>query len=419
MPYSTWKLRAASFVAFTSLLVTPFLPTPTVASAQAFDVSTTSPTTRDILRAGSLLGFNDHPLDSRAQTNANVMIDQVVALGGSFVRIDAHWPWFESTRPGRANWNADQVRLLDRYLDAAHSRGIEVELTVLGTPCWAAAGPARACTAPERESIQTADPRNPQEFADFVGALVTFAAGRVQYIGVGNEPNHPAFSASPDPAVYTRLLQLTSARIKAVDPGVAVVAGALAPGNPDGARMSTLEYLQGMYTAGARGAFDYLEFHPYTDGRSIDWFDPRWPLLSFEHSVPAVRAVMIANGDDRPMILGESGWTTLDSASCSDCGSANLGVSPTAQSDNLVQALDFSSQLAYVHKFVVYELADHGPSESKSQLDHFGVLQRDLSAKPAASALAQQIAGYRQLATSAAVANQAVAPSLPTADRPL
>src|ERR1051325_5139759 len=79
-----------------------------------------------------LLGFNDHPLDGRAPAPPGTMLDRLVELGGTFVRIDVHWPWFEWAGPGRSNWNPDQVRLLDEYLTAAHARRLEVQLTVQG-----------------------------------------------------------------------------------------------------------------------------------------------------------------------------------------------------------------------------------------------------------------------------------------------
>ena len=75
----------------------------------------------------ALLGFNDHPLDSRASVDPNIMLDGLVELGGGFVRIDVHWPWLEWGQPGRANWSQDQVKQLDRYLDAAQARGIHGE----------------------------------------------------------------------------------------------------------------------------------------------------------------------------------------------------------------------------------------------------------------------------------------------------
>ena len=404
MRRANWTSSISAALAGSLLIMSLVSPSAFAVPGESPDRSSTASVAELALPRPTLLGFNDHPLDGRAPADANVMLDRLVELGGGFVRIDVHWPWFEWARAGRSNWNPDQVRLLGRYLDAAHARGVEVELTVLGTPCWAAAGPERVCDELGRETSQTAEPRNPDEFADFVVELVKFAAGRAQYIGIGNEPNHPAFSVTPDPAAYTRLLRAAYARIKAIDPSVAVVAGALAPGNPGGAQLNTLEFLQGMYDAGAGGSFDYVEFHPYTDGQSVEWFDSDYPLLSFQQSVPALRAVMTSNGDARPIILGEAGWTTMNSGSCVDCGGANLGVSPATQADNLVKALQVASQWSYVHKLVVYELADHGSAESSSAYDHFGVLQRDLSAKPAAHALAQQITAWRQPSNTVVVA---------------
>src|ERR1700730_16032340 len=99
------------------LLIAPLLLTPGAMAAEGPDATATD------ARMNSLLGFNDHPLDGRAPAEASVMLDRVAGLGAVFVRIDVHWAWLEWQRPGRANWNPDQVRLLESYLDAAHSRG--------------------------------------------------------------------------------------------------------------------------------------------------------------------------------------------------------------------------------------------------------------------------------------------------------
>lgn len=344
-----------------------------------------------------LVGVNDHPLAGPTPADAPTMLDHLTQVGAGLVRIDVHWSWLEWAGPGRARWNADQLRLLDAYLNAASQRGVAVQVTVLGTPCWAAAGGPRDCSSSQaREAAQTIPPRNPQDLAAFLRELARFAAGRVKYIGVGNEPNHPAFWAQPDPAAYTHLLRAAYPAIKSVDPTVAVVAGALAPGNPQGARLSTIDFLHGMYAASARGSFDYLEYHPYSDGHAPDWFDPSWPLYSFQHSVPAVRAEMLANGDDRPIILGEFGWTTIDNRVCSDCGGVKLGVSSQQQADYLAQALQIAQAWPFVHSMLVYELADRGPATSTASIDHFGIFDRGLHAKPAAAALLGQVQALNQ-----------------------
>ncbi|MEZ4675722.1 MAG: hypothetical protein R2932_15970 [Caldilineaceae bacterium] len=67
-----------------------------------------------------------------------------------------------------------------------------------------------------------------------------------------------------DPQKYVAMLRAVYPAIKAANPAVQVLAGALAPtlappGNPDG--MNDLAYLQAMYDGGAAANFDILAIH--------------------------------------------------------------------------------------------------------------------------------------------------------------
>jgi len=64
---------------------------------------------------------------------------------------------------------------------------------------------------------------------------------------------------------------------------------------------------------GISGSFDALSIHPYSHDRSpLAGGDPR---VSFALGVPAVRDVMLRNGNTAPMWLTESGWSTSNTRS--------------------------------------------------------------------------------------------------------
>jgi hypothetical protein len=98
--------------------------------------------------------------------------------------------------------------------------------------------------------------------------------------------------------------------VKAVNPAVQVLGGALAPTlAPRGSEwgLNDLDYLQDMYDAGAAAYFDILAVHSY------GWtFSPAEPAaadaVNFRR-VELVREVMVRNGDGvKHIIITEGGW---------------------------------------------------------------------------------------------------------------
>jgi hypothetical protein len=116
---------------------------------------------------------------------------------------------------------------------------------------------------------------------------------------VWNEPNLPAYwRPAPDAAGYMRLVRLTRARLRAVDPKATIVLAGL-PDSRLGIRM--LDYLRAIYAQpGARTLFDVVAVHPYAR-------DPR-DVIGL---VKGVRAHMDRRGDHRtPIWVTELGWGT-------------------------------------------------------------------------------------------------------------
>ena len=331
-----------------------------------------------------LLGVNLHPLQNvYAIHPPDRLLDRVVELGASVVRVDIHWDWLEWTGPGVEQWDGNQVQRLDDFLDAANRRDLRVLAVVMDTPCWTSSDPAKVCSASRTAYNWREPPKNTEDFADFLARLVTRYRGRIRYWEIWNEPNLPQFWTHPDPVVYTRLLRSVYPSIKACDPNAVVLAGALAPIEPGAPGIDSVAFVDAMYRAGALGFFDALSFHPYTNGQPPTADQRGWRAHSFIRSVPALHAAMLRAGDPRPIWLTESGWATTPPSS-----RPPFGPSFTSEADQatfLTEEVRLVRSWDYVAGFVWYELVDRGAAGGNVE-DHFGLFHHDLSPKPAAAA---------------------------------
>jgi hypothetical protein len=207
------------------------------------------------------------------------------------------WASHESPR-GVYKWNH-----ADLVVDHAVNQGITVIARLGYAPEWA---------RPPRTSPLYLDQSGYDAFARFAAAFAEHFRGRVHYLIVWNEPNlSQEWAYRPvDPAGYTELLRRTYLAVKAVNPAVQVLGGALAPTlAPRGSEwgLNDLDYLQDMYDAGAAAYFDILAVHSY------GWtFSPAEPAaadaVNFRR-VELVREVMVRNGDGvKHIIITEGGW---------------------------------------------------------------------------------------------------------------
>jgi hypothetical protein len=136
--------------------------------------------------------------------------------------------------------------------------GLNILVSIVKAPDWSRPGNTdRSVEGP---------PANPQDYADFVGAFAARYKGRVKAIEVWNEQNlWYEWGHEPlDPGRYVDLLCRAYQAIKAQDPGMVVVAGALTPtGVNDGSTaIDDVAYLQRMYAAGVKRCSDAIGAHP-------------------------------------------------------------------------------------------------------------------------------------------------------------
>jgi len=168
-------------------------------------------------------------------------------------------------------------------------------------------------------------PANLQDYADFVGAYAARYKGRVQAIEVWNEQNlWYEWGHEPlDPGRYVDMLCRAYRAIKAADPGMVVVAGALTPtGVNDGSiAIDDVVYLQRMYAAGAKNCFDALGAHPSGYNNPPDakfgYSNPAEPSFKnhpsffYRDTMERYRNVMVQNGDTGKRVWPtEFGWAS-------------------------------------------------------------------------------------------------------------
>jgi polysaccharide biosynthesis protein PslG len=191
----------------------------------------------------------------------------------------------------------------DLVVDHAVNQGLKVIARLGYVPEWA---------RPKDATHLYLDENGYDDFARFAAEFARHFAGRVGYIVVWNEPNlsQEWGYRPPDPREYTELLTRTYRAVKAVNPDMQVLAGALAPTlAPPGSEwaMNDLEYLQGMYDAGAKDYFDLLAAHAY--GWTFDAAAPASADAVNWRRVELLRDIMVRNGDGaKHVMITEGGW---------------------------------------------------------------------------------------------------------------
>lgn len=138
---------------------------------------------------------------------------------GSWRLWDAHVAW-PNLEPERGRW--DFARL-DRYVAMARLTGVEILLPLGLSPGWASARPAEHSSyAPGN----AAEPRNMEDWRNYVRTVATRYAGRIRDFEIWNEPNEAGFfSGTPE-----KLVELTceaQAVLKAVSPENRLVSPAM------------------------------------------------------------------------------------------------------------------------------------------------------------------------------------------------
>ncbi len=317
-------------------------------------------------------------------------LDAIRDAGFHFVRQEFPWEGIEISAKGDYwdhKWNVSAWAKYDRIVDMAAERGLELIVRLDNPPAWARSSPAG-------QSIQ-GPPDRIEDFGDFVAAVAQRYRGRVRYYQIWNEPNlyHEWGDQPVDPAAYTRMLQEASRRAKAVDPDAVIISAGLAPTLEQGPdNLCDLTYLQQMYDAGARGAFDIMGVMAY--GLWTGPTDQRVDARRTNFARPQlVRAIMVQNGDAAtPVWAMEIGWNAMP---------ADLSAAPVFGRITREQQAEFAVE-AYerarrdwpwmgVLNYWFFKRATD--SEKNQPFYYFSLLEPDFTPWPAYDALKSYTAG--------------------------
>jgi hypothetical protein len=183
--------------------------------------------------------------------------------GVNWIKQQVRWGDFgHGPNPGDVDWSG-----FDGIINAANQRGLNVMLSIVTAPDWSRPG-ANGTHGP---------PDDFNAYADFVGMVIDRYKGKIQAIEVWNEQNLAReWTTEPQQlsaARYIEMLKLTYQVIKAKDPNIIVISGALSPTGVDDGKIAIddFRYLQQMIDAGLFNYTDCVGAHHngYNIGPSV------------------------------------------------------------------------------------------------------------------------------------------------------
>lgn len=261
-------------------------------------------------------------LEQEVEPEKRERILQMVSDAG-FHWIRQQFPWEDIEVHGRGDFEDRRNDLngdgqpdtisawakYDQIVDLADQYGVEIHARLDNPPSWTHADPNIGSFAP---------PDDLQDFVNYASAVAERYKGRIHYYQVWNEPNiYPEWGEQfIDPEAYTDLICRTYDALKAVDPEIVVVSGALAPTvSLSGRDLNDFVFLQRMYDAGAGDCFDILAVQGYGFNSGPTDQRMRPTTVNFARNL-YIRDIMIANGDaHKPIWISEAAWNPIDDIS--------------------------------------------------------------------------------------------------------
>jgi len=289
-------------------------------------------------------------------------LQMVREMGASTIVELFPWAYYHAEDGGIAWEHPDLV------INHAHAQGLTIIARISLTPAWA---------RPANTPLNYLDADGYDSFAAFAAAFAKRYQGKVTHIIVGNEPNL-SFEwgyRTTTPQDYADLLQVVYPAVKAANPDVLLLGGALAPTiEPPGSPWGTddLIYLNWLYEAGAADYFDGLAVHTY--GLTFPpEAEPGERLLNFRR-VELIREIMLKHGDaDTPILITEAGWN--------DHPRWTRAVRPGQRIQYTLDAVAYAEEnWPYVETMAIW--AFRFPAPTKSFMDYYTLVTPEFVPKP-------------------------------------
>ncbi|MGB3509690.1 MAG: glycosyl hydrolase [Microcoleaceae cyanobacterium] len=194
------------------------------------------------------------------------------------------WPKLE---PERGKWNFE---LLDKYIDIAEKHHVELLLTLGQSPPWASARPS------DRSPYQPgwpAEPKNIEDWRNYVRTVATRYKGKIYNYEIWNEPNLKGFFSGTGKTMLN-LSKEAYQILKQVDPSITVVSPSFTTVEEG------LVWFEEFLKNGGKNYADVIGYHFYVSGK---------PPEAMVSEILQVRKVMAKYGAENiPLWNTEAGW---------------------------------------------------------------------------------------------------------------
>jgi hypothetical protein len=202
---------------------------------------------------------------------------------GSWRLWDARVGW-PSLEPDRGKWN---FQTLDKYVALAEQAGVDLVLPLGLTPAWASARPT------EHSSYRpgnAAEPRNIDDWRNYVRTVALRYKGRIKYYELWNEVNIPQFYSGSKEKLL-ELARVAYQVLKGIDPDIVFLSPSVVA-NP--------AWLDEYLAKGGAQYLDVLSYHFYVPKSSPE---AMLPLIQ------KVQDIMRKHGLEKiPLWNTEAGW---------------------------------------------------------------------------------------------------------------
>lgn len=241
-------------------------------------------------------------------------------LGMNWVKAQIQW-WLVEPDPA----GEDQWFFYDAVIDEAHNKGLRLMLSIVGAPEWTRAAGG-----------ENGPPDDYNEYARFLSELLDRHPGKIDAIEIWNEQNLDREWTSANgisPEDYVRFLQLAYETIKAKDPDIIVISGALSPtGTGDWVRWADdFEYMQRALAAGMLNYADCVGAHHngYNIGPDVTFdaagvstqaassrfrgpFDNPHHSWSFKSTIDTYADMVQSVDPNKKLCVTEFGWASTE-----------------------------------------------------------------------------------------------------------
>lgn len=309
-------------------------------------------------------------------------LDMAQDLGVGWIKQQFPWAELEyRVDPDRPYWdvknNQNAWSKFDDIVARAQQHNLRVIARIDSAPAWA------HTDNPDPKAPPSAD--HLADFGNFIEQFVARYRGSVAAIQVWNEPNLRAEwgGKTVDPARYTEMLKVAYDAAKNANPDMIVLAAPLATNKEslsyDG-NLNEIDYLQGMYDAGAGKYFDAMAANAY--GTTYPPEDEPSPEKLNFRRVELLRDVMVKNGD-----AGKSVWFNEYGWNASPATITNLPwgrVTPQEQGDYTVRGIQYAREhWPWAGVFTIWYLRQVGDIPSTQSDYYFQLLDTDFVRQPA------------------------------------